>query len=195
MLGVPPQLATHGVRGRAYSVGMATALRPWSDGDRELLHRANEPHMTEHLGGSETYDEVEQRHAKYLRFWKEGSARMFAITLDGVGVGGIGWWNSEWRDEPVHETGWFVIPEVQGRGVAAAATREIIADARDHGTLRLLTAFPSVTNPASNRLCEVSAFALDGQHEFEFRAATLTTNAWILDLDELRQKDSLNLGK
>jgi RimJ/RimL family protein N-acetyltransferase len=157
-------------------------LRPWSDGDLDLLFRGNAADMTEHLGGPESDDAVNKRHKNYLRFWREGSARMFTILVDGEPVGGIGWWYSQWRDNDVQETGWFVVPEAQGRGIAQSAVGLIIHDARKNGTKRLLTAYPSVTNGASNALCERSGFRLLDEETFEFRGTTLTSNVWVLDL-------------
>jgi RimJ/RimL family protein N-acetyltransferase len=158
------------------------SLRPWANGDLPLLYRANEPQMTEHLGGPETEQQVIDRHVKYLRMWREGTARWFAIELDGEPVGGIGWWDSEWDAQPVHETGWFVVPEAQGKGVARGAVPLLIADVRDHGRLAMLTAYPSVQNVASNALCDSAGFRLIGEDEAPFRGMTLVFNVWGLDL-------------
>jgi RimJ/RimL family protein N-acetyltransferase len=138
--------------------------------------------MTEHLGGPESDDEIFTRHNNYLRYWNKGGARMFVIVADEVAVGAIGWWTSEWRGEDVHETGWFVVPEAQGAGVARAAVPLVINDARRHGTRPLLLAYPSVTNKPSNALCAGSGFSLAGVEQFPFRGVVLTVNAWVLDL-------------
>jgi RimJ/RimL family protein N-acetyltransferase len=138
--------------------------------------------MTEHLGGPESDDEVVTRHENYLRHWNTGSARMFVMDADGSSVGAIGWWTTQWRDEDVHETGWFVVPESQGRGIAGAAVALLISDARQFGTLRLLTAFPAITNEPSNALCAKSGFDLAGVAEFPFRGTVLHVNAWVLHL-------------
>jgi RimJ/RimL family protein N-acetyltransferase len=144
--------------------------------------RGNTPAMTEHIGGPESDDEVITRHENYLRYWNKGSARMFVIEADAVAVGGVGWWTNQWREADVHETGWFVVPEAQGRGIAAAAVALLIEDTRRFGTFPLLTAFPSVSNAPSNALCAKSGFALSGTEEFPFRGTILTVNAWVLQL-------------
>jgi RimJ/RimL family protein N-acetyltransferase len=175
---------------------MATVtIRPWAADDLDLLVRGNAATMTEHLGGPETDDEVRARHTRYLRFWREGSARMFAIEADGEPVGGIGWWTTQWNGEDVHETGWFVIPGAQGRGIARAAATLVIDDAVQYGTQRLLTACPSVDNVASNLLCERSGFTRGEIESFAFRGTTLTVTMWMLDLDELRRGDSRRRNK
>jgi RimJ/RimL family protein N-acetyltransferase len=47
-------------------------------------------------------------------------------AASGVGVGSVGFWTKERRDEQVYEIGWMVVPEFQDRGVAMAATAEAI---------------------------------------------------------------------
>lgn len=54
----------------------------------------------------------------------ERGDRMSKIVdgVTGAGVGSVGFWTQEWRDEHVYEVGWMVVPEFQGRGIAVAAT-------------------------------------------------------------------------
>ncbi|NYI41157.1 GNAT family N-acetyltransferase [Demequina lutea] len=94
----------------------------------------------------------------------------------------MGWWLTTWRDQPVYEAGWGVVPEAQGRGIAKSAVALLITDARSHGERRLLTAFPSVDNAASNHLCSSAGFKNHGIESFPFRGTTLTVNAWALEL-------------
>ena len=49
---------------------------------------------------------------------------MFKIVdvASGAGVGSVGFWTKEWREEQVYEIGWMVVPEIQGRGIAVAGT-------------------------------------------------------------------------
>ena len=144
--------------------------------------------MTAHIGGPESDDAVDARHARYMRMWGTGEANMFAIIdtslplANGQGVGGVGWWPTQWHDEDVYEAGWHVMPEAQGRGIARAAVSLAIADAKVRGERRLLTAFPSISNAASNRLCESLGFSHRGIESFQFRGTTLAVNAWALDL-------------
>lgn len=159
-------------------------LRLWSENDLELLHAANTPEMTAHLNGPETEEQIVERQARYLRLVESGEARMFVIEdAAGASLGSIGYWRVDWRDEPALETGWFVRPEAQGRGVASKALALLIDDARAHrGDRRFLTAFPGVDNPASNGVCRRNGFALVGTKTEEFRGADLTENEWVLDL-------------
>nr|WP_255633186.1 GNAT family N-acetyltransferase [Demequina sp. TTPB684] len=157
-------------------------LRLWSADDMWLLHAANTPEMTTHQGGPETESKVRARHEKYLRIVASGEARMFVVVAGGEPVGSIGWWDTTWADEPVHETGWFTRQEHQGKGYARQALRLLVEDVRARGRLPRLTAFPSVNNVPSNRLCAAAGFTWRAVESLDFRAATLTVNVWALDL-------------
>jgi RimJ/RimL family protein N-acetyltransferase len=165
---------------------MSTRLKRWSDQDLPLLHAANMPRMTEHLGGPESDADVEKRRHKYLKLWDEAGARMFAIVDDNTAVGGIGWWTRTWRGREVYETGWFVVPNAQRRGVAREAVDLVVRHAAQYGTLDTLTAFPEVFNTASNALCRRTGFSLEGTSDVPFRGATLRVNAWSFDLRSIR---------
>ncbi|WP_226531611.1 GNAT family N-acetyltransferase [Microbacterium paraoxydans] len=159
-------------------------LRLWSENDLDLLHAANTPAMTGHLGGPETEDQIVERHARYLRLVAAGEARMFVIEdAGGSALGSIGHWRMQWRQEPALEAGWFVLPEAQGRGVASDALALVVDDACAHREgRRFLTAFPEVGNAASNGVCRRNGFDLVGTFTEQFRGAELTVNAWALDL-------------
>lgn len=161
---------------------MTLRLERWQDGDLALLEAANTPEMTRHLGGPETADRLADRQARYLRGWETGESRMFRI-VDGSDVAGsIGWWSTRWRGEEVHETGWFVLPSAQGRGIAAAAVPLLVDDVLRAGRLPLLAAFPNVENAASNRVCERSGFTPAGIEDFPFRGSTLRCSVWTMPL-------------
>ncbi|WP_223625306.1 GNAT family N-acetyltransferase [Microbacterium sp. EST19A] len=161
------------------------ALRLWQSDDLPLLHRANSPEMTAHLNGPETVEQVEDRQARYLTYRTEGETRMFVILLDGVAVGSIGYWKVRWREQEVWETGWFVLPEAQGHGIAARALTLVIDEARriadEHGR-HLLVAFPGVDNPGSNAVCRRAGFSHVGTMSGVFREQNLEMNEWALDL-------------
>ena len=162
------------------------ALRPWRDDDLPLLRRANTPEMTAHLNGPETVEQIADRHARYLRYAQTDEARMFAVLLDSEPVGSIGYWRLRWHERDVWETGWFVLPEAQGHGVAARALALLIDDARRHPENRgALVAFPSVENPPSNAVCRRAGFVLTGSSTETFRGAEFTMNEWEFDLTAL----------
>ena len=164
---------------------MNVTLRPWNEQDLPVLQRSNTPEMTTHLGGPESDDEVRERHARYLRLWHTGEARMFRIDVDGRPAGGIGWWQTDENGVPAYETGWSVFPEWQGKGVAGSALREVtrrVAAANDRD---LLVAYPAVDNIGSNRLWQRAGFEHTGTGTQPWRGGQLTFNTWVLDLSPL----------
>jgi RimJ/RimL family protein N-acetyltransferase len=162
---------------------MVVRLRLWTDADRALLDEANAPAMTEHLGGPETPEQVRVRHEKYLAAVRDGGSRPFAVLDDDDPVGWIGWWPTEHEGAAAVEAGWFTIPRAQGRGIASAALRLLIADvaaAVPAGTV--LTAVPDEGNAASNAVCRTAGFSLTGSETQTYRGATLHMNVWTLIL-------------
>ncbi|SEO33032.1 GNAT family N-acetyltransferase [Actinacidiphila rubida] len=166
----------------------AVRLRPWSPDDLWLLRRTNAPEMTEHLGGPESEQALLDRHARYQRIGGD-DGRMYAVLLEETGevAGSIGFWGITWQDEPVFETGWGVLPEFQGRGVAVAAARAVTAQAAAQGTRRRLHAFPKVRHTASNAVCRKAGFALMGECDFEYpKGNPIRCNDWRTELDAPR---------
>lgn len=159
-------------------------LEPWGSGDLELLERLmGDPQMTEHLGGPESAEKLRQRQHRYEAL--EGGDRMFKIVDEesGSGVGSVGFWTKEWRDHPVYEIGWMVVPEFQGRGIAVAATAQAIELAKHDAMHRCMHAFPNVDNTASNAICRKLGFELLEACDFEFpKGHFMTCNDWRLDL-------------
>jgi RimJ/RimL family protein N-acetyltransferase len=165
-------------------VAAQVTLELWGSGDCSLLERLlGDPRMTEHLGGPESPEKLRERQARYERL--EGGDRMFKIVdvQSGAGVGSVGFWRKEWREEQVYEVGWLVVPEFQGRGIAAAATAQAITLAKDLGRHRFMHAFPSVDNAPSNAICRRLGFELLEACEFEYpKEHFMTCNDWRLDL-------------
>ncbi|MFJ6571644.1 GNAT family N-acetyltransferase [Streptomyces sp. NPDC091292] len=168
-------------------------LEPWSEADFDLLVRNNAPEMTEHLGGPETEEQVADRHRRYLAMDGAGGL-MYRIALGAAdteggragtadAVGAIGYWEREWAGQPAWETGWGVLSEFQGRGIAAAAARLVVARARENGRRRTLHAFPSQDHPASNGVCRKAGFTLIGPSDFEYpKGHWIRVNDWRVDL-------------
>ncbi|GIF83308.1 N-acetyltransferase GCN5 [Catellatospora bangladeshensis] len=157
-------------------------LVPWAEGDLALLRRINTPEMKRYVGGPETDEQVEARHRRYLAL---GTGQMFRVELvaSGDAAGTIGHWEREWHGERVYETGWSVLPEFQGRGVAVAAARALIEVVRAEGRHRWLHAYPGVDNTASNAICRRAGFELVGETEFEYPPGSLMrSHDWRYDL-------------
>lgn len=164
----------------ASAAGAGVRLEPWAEGDFWLLERTNSTEMTEHLGGPESAEQLAARHRRYLAL---SSGRMFRVVAGGETVGSIGFWGREWQGSAVYETGWGVLPEFRGRGLAARAARAVAGAARADGRHRHLHAFPSVSHAASNAVCRRAGFTLLGEVRFEYPKGTwISSNDWCLDL-------------
>jgi RimJ/RimL family protein N-acetyltransferase len=158
-------------------------LTPWTADDLWLLRRKNEPGMTSHLGGPESEEKLLARHERYTNIEATGKGHMLKILVDGEVAGSIGFWHRVWDGEPVYETGWAVLPEFQGRGVAAAAALAAVGLARAEAKHRCVHAFPSVDHPASNGVCRKAGFTLMGECEIEYPKGTwMKSNNWRLEL-------------
>jgi RimJ/RimL family protein N-acetyltransferase len=161
-------------------------LRPWSHDDLELLRRLlGDPRMTEHLGGPESPEQLDARHQRYLKLSRESNDRIFVILAgpQRLAAGKIGYWEREWQGQQVWETGWSVLPEYQGRGIATRATQLVVQAARAQNRHRFLHAFPSVDNAASNAICHKAGFLLQAAMDFEYpKGHFMRCNDWRLDL-------------
>ncbi|GAC1355527.1 MAG: hypothetical protein NVSMB42_13950 [Herpetosiphon sp.] len=164
----------------------AIRLEPWGEGGLALLKQTlGDPAMTKHVGGPESDEQLTRRQALFERLVEKGAGRMFKIVhvATGEAVGSVGYWDSTWRGEQIYETGWFVIPAFQGRGIASAATTQSIAMARLDGKHRFLHAFPSVDNLPSNAVCRKLGFTLIEECESEYpKGHFMRCNDWRLDL-------------
>ena len=151
-------------------------IAPWSAEDHALLTALNgdEAQMA-HVGGAETAEKIAERQARYER-----DGGQFAIVVDGERGGWVGFWEREWRGEPVYEIGWSVLPAFQGRGAAKAGTLLALDAARAAGGPRAVHAFPGVENAASNAVCRSAGFALvQAGLEFEYPPGTkMVVNDW-----------------
>jgi RimJ/RimL family protein N-acetyltransferase len=135
-------------------------LEPWGSSELPLLERLmGDARMTEHLGGPERLDKLRERQVRYERL--DQGDRMFKVVdvESGTGVGSVGFWTKEWRDEQVFER------------------------AKHDDQHRFMHAFPNVDNTPSNAICRHLGFELLAACEFEFRKGRfMTCSNWRLDL-------------
>ena len=157
-------------------------LERWTEADIPLLIRLNAPDMTVHLGGPESVEQLNRRLRNYVASTTP-AARMFKVVVDGGDAGSVGFWDREWKGEQVYETGWSILPEFQGRGVATRATAVAIEAARDLRRHDAVHAYPSIDNFASNAICRKLDFRLLGECELEYpRGRWMSCNDWRLGL-------------
>ena len=161
-------------------------IRPWSKDDLPLLERLRgDPAMNEQLGGPESLEKIRERQERYRQSSESGQNPMFVIVLgpEKIPAGSIGYWEKEWRGQTVWETGWSVLPEFQGQGVATGATVIIVKRAREERKHRFMHAFPSVDNGPSNAICRKAGFTLQEEVDFEYPPGhPMRCNDWRLDL-------------
>lgn len=87
--------------------------------------------MMEHLGAPEDDERLVARHRRYVDAAAGSSSFVFVIRAGGHRevAGQVVFWETTWRDEPIYEMGWSVLPEYQGRGIASAAVALAVAAA------------------------------------------------------------------
>ena len=154
-------------------------LQAYLDADLALTEAMeSDSRVMRHLGGRSAPEAIVDAHRRRLAdpWW-------FKIVAEpaGPGVGTIGVWETTHHDASVWETGWMVLPEHQGRGIATMALGLLIERVKAEPRFDSLHAFPGVDNPASNALCRRFGFELLEQESFEFRGHTLHCNHWRLE--------------
>jgi RimJ/RimL family protein N-acetyltransferase len=145
--------------------------------------------MMTHLGGPEPPEKIAERQARY----EQPGSRQFMVVLEATGeaVGWVGYWEREWRDAEVYETGWSVLPALHGQGIAGQAATQLLSRAAADGERRYVHAFPIVDNAASNAICRKVGFVLLGELDFEYPPGhMMRTNDWQFDLASLRRGHS-----
>ena len=154
-------------------------LQAYTDADFALTVRLEtDPEVMRELGGPIDRERLPDIHRRRLDdpWWFK-----VAAEPGGPAVGTIGVWETRHGEETLHETGWMVLPEHQGRGIASAALRLLIERVRAEPRFPSIHAFPPVSNAPSNALCRKFDFTLRGQDDFVYAGRTLRCNHWALD--------------
>jgi len=145
-----------------------------------------DPGMMVHLGGPESPEKLRERHKNYVALSANSTkGSMFVITVgpEKKGAGTVGYWEKDFGGQKVWETGWSVLTEFQGQGVATAATRLIIERVTKLQMHKYLCAFPSVDNRPSNAICRKLGFTFAGETDFEYPPGSMMRcNVWMLDV-------------
>jgi RimJ/RimL family protein N-acetyltransferase len=158
-------------------------LEMMTPADVEIRIRAEtDPAMMTELGGPRPRADIERAHARSMLMAAEGTSWPLKIIVDGEAAGNVMVWESEHDGETISEIGWLTLPEFQGRGLATAAVREVLAKARAERKFGQIHAFPSVTNVASNRVCEKNGFTNLGECAVEFAGKTFRCYHWRIEV-------------
>jgi len=141
--------------------------------------------MNTHLGGPESSEKIRERQERYFHSSQTSKNPMFMIVVgtEKVLVGSIGYWEKEWQGKLILETGWSILPEFQGRGIATRAALIVVERIRTKEKHRFLHAFPSINNAASNAICRKVGVIFQRETDFEFPPGHLMgCNDWRLEL-------------
>ena len=166
------------------------SIRPHEDGDLWILERTlGDPKQMIQLNGPESAEQIQKRHKLFLTMSADQHAGcMFTILLGSAdAAGNIVYWESEWKGQKGWEMGWFVLPEFQGRGIATAATKQVIEllSKLENNSNKFVFAFPSVDNHPSNAICRKMGFILKEDVNSEYplgSGRSLHVNIWTLAL-------------
>ena len=158
-----------------------------------ILERTlGDPGQMVHLNGPESPEKIRDRHRRYVALSMDRrTGCMFTVMVGTAAVGNVGYWETEWEGEKVWETGWFVLPEFQGRGIATEATRLLIGVVSKLDGHRFLMAFPSVENLPSNAIPSKLGFTLVKETRLEYPHGSgkfLRNNVWRLALPRPRAR-------
>ncbi len=164
-----------------------TAIRPYSAGDMWVLEKTlGAATQMEHLNGPESREQIQKRHERYLAMSADPQGGcMYTITVGPSAAGNVGYWETDWEGEKAWETGWFVLPEFQGQGVATQAMKLMIQLVSRRSGRRCLVAFPSTDNGPSNAVARKLGFELVREMDVEYPRNSgkfLHNNAWRLRL-------------
>jgi RimJ/RimL family protein N-acetyltransferase len=156
-------------------------LVDYTDADLPLTEALEcDPLVMDELGGPIPKAEIPKVHRRRLAsggWW----LKIIPDTSDRA-AGAIGVWPTNWRGHQIHETGWMLLPEFQGRGLASEALELLLRRIRADLSIDSVHAFPSVSNAPSNALCRKFGFALLEQCDGGYAGRTLRCNHWELVL-------------
>jgi len=143
-----------------------------------------DPVAMKELGGPLPKERIPQIHEKRLKGIADGTTWWFKIVPEGSSraAGTIGIWEGEWQGTKINEMGWMVLPEFQGRGLASAAAKILLARALSANKFRVIHAFPGRANGPSNSICRKCGFLKLEECDIDYAGRALKCNHWKIEL-------------
>ena len=135
-----------------------------------------DPVVMRELGGAVPREGIPALHRRRLDTVANDPWWFVIVSDDDRSVGEIGTWETEHDGCVVHETGWMLLADFHGRGLASAALALLLERAREEPRFERLPAWPGVSNAASNALCRKFGFELLGEEDGRYRDARLRVN-------------------
>lgn len=147
--------------------------------------------MMAHLGGAWPKEQMPQKLRRDVELIARGSAWVFKIIPDDDSASAAGTvciWESSWQGESISEIGWMILPRFQQQGLATKAVRAILDKALSEKRWgETIHAFPSVTNVASNAICQKMGFSMIEECDIDYAGRLLRCNHWRLDLHSAKK--------
>jgi RimJ/RimL family protein N-acetyltransferase len=142
-----------------------------------------DPGMMEHLGGPMSVQAAKTRFQKWIDIWKRSDFGPCVLRLIGGSetVGLVAVFLTEVEGETVFEIGWNVLPKFQRQGIAFEAARAYADFAVQNLGAKVITAFPSDSNIASNRICEKLGMTRIKTISYPYGNGTLNSVYWRWD--------------
>ena len=142
------------------------AVRDWRPGDAaSLAQHANDRRIWLNMRDAFPHPYTSADATAFLaRAVAMRPVTWFAVTVNDMAVGGIGYTPHEDVERVSAEIGYWLGTAFWGRGIMTAALNAVTAHAfRAHPDLRRLYAVPYVTSAASARILEKAGYRLEGR--------------------------------
>ncbi len=148
-----------------------------------FLNIYQDPVMMAHLGGPLSTELAKERFQKWLGIWSGSHIGPCVVRYRGQSetIATVGIFPSEIEGEWVFEIGWSVLTAHQGKGIAFEAAKALDDYATQQLGVKVLTAFPNVTNTASNRICEKLGMRRVKSVQYPFGETVLDMVYWRRD--------------
>ncbi|OJF13410.1 hypothetical protein BG844_15345 [Couchioplanes caeruleus subsp. caeruleus] len=158
-------------------------LRPYAEEDLRLTQRLeSDPRVVGHLGGAGDGAHADRVHRRRIAAVADGDLFFTILIGDPEEPAGIiAVWRAEFAGEQVHELGAMLLPDHQARGVAGRAFALLLPYVLDRG-VRMLHAFPAVSNKPSNAILDKLGFTRGEECDLDYEGRPLRCAHWVREL-------------